>query len=207
MTFPFNMKVFIQITMITCIIVYSSIYLKGIKKGTVKPILATWIFLSAATILSFITDFAESGTSGMLANSFNIIDTIATVFIFSFVLSRKDTRKKFSTFEKVCLGAVILIFLMWLISGLNILAHLAIQFILVVAYLPTFVHLWKSTQNTESLGMWSFDCLASALGTIEPVRVMAFLPLVYGIRSILSTIGVIALILRIKYRGNKKGLA
>jgi len=61
-------------------------------------------------------------------------------------------------------------------------------------------HLWKATKNTETLGGWSFDSLASVIGIIEPLKTMALLPLVYGIRSIVSTLTVIILILRLKYR-------
>lgn len=186
--------------MVACIIIYVSIYLTGIKNGKVKPILATWLLFSLATILSFITDFKQTGISGLFANAFNIVDTLATLIIFLVIIFNKNTTKSFNDFEKSCLTAVFVIFLVWLISGQNILAHLAIQVILVIAYLPTLIHLWKAEKNTESLSMWSFDSAASALGTVEPLRAMAFLPLVYGMRAVLSTLAVIILIIRLKYK-------
>jgi hypothetical protein len=189
-----------QILMVICIIIYVSIYLVGIKKGSVKPVLATWLFFVLATILSFVTDFRQSGVSGLWADAFNIVDTFATLIIFLVIIFNKNTNKSFNKFEKGCLVAVFAIFILWLASGQNILAHLAIQAILVIAYLPTLIHLWKATENTESLSMWSFDSAASALGTIEPLRIMAFLPLVYGIRAVISTLAVIVLIIRLKYK-------
>lgn len=189
-----------QIIMTLCIIAYASIYLVGIRKGTVKPVLATWLFLTLATVLSILTDYKESGISGLLSNAFNIIDTLAVTTIFIVILFRKDSRKTFNKFEKGCLYAVTIIFIAWIVTGQNVLAHLAIQAIMVIAYLPTLFHLWNATENTEALGTWVFDFTASVFGVIEPLKVMAFLPLVYGFRSIISTLAVIVLILRLKYK-------
>jgi hypothetical protein len=188
---------FVQLAMVLCIVIYLSFYLVGIYRGKVKPTFATWLFLALATILSLITDYRETGAAGLLANSFNLVDTIAVLFIFIIVLFLKDSRRAFTSFEKGCLAAVIVIFILWLLSGQNVLAHLAIQAILVIAYLPMLVKLWYATENTESLGTWFFDFSASCFGLIEPLRAMAFLPLVYVIRSIISTLVTVILILRI----------
>jgi hypothetical protein len=75
-----------------------------------------------------------------------------------------------------------------------------IQIILVIAYLPTLIHLWKSKENTESLSAWSLDFLASIFGMITPLQTMSLLPLIYSIRSAISTFFVMALILRINFR-------
>lgn len=198
---------FAQIGIVASITIYTAFYLVGIKRGTVKPVLATWMFFAIATALSFITNYAESGAEGIAANFFNMIDTIATITLFIVILFCKDVRHVFSKFEKICLGAVILIFIGWLLSEQNVIAHLCIQLIMVVAYLPTIVHLWNARKNTESLGMWSFDCLGSWFGIIEPIKSGAFLPLIYVIRSIVSTFAVVVLILRIKYRARKTSLA
>lgn len=165
-----------------------------------RPILATWLLFAFATLLSFLTDYAEAGLPGFYANFYNIADTIVTFGIFLVVVSNKNTRKEFTVFEKCCLGAVSIIFVFWAVSRQNIAAHLAIQLILVIAYLPTLLHLWQSKKNTESLSMWIFDCLASFFGTIEPLRLVAPLPLIYGIRSVISTFAVVVLVIRVRCR-------
>jgi hypothetical protein len=195
-----SFNLLIEILIILCIAIYVSFYLVGMKRGKVKPVLATWLFLSFATILSFIMDYRETGISGIASNLFNVVDMVAVFGVFVLILFRKDTRRTFNKFEKICLGTVLIIFVGWLLSGQNIAAHLAIQGILVVAYLPMLVHLWKAEVNTESLGTWSFDCLASTFGLIIPVMMHDFLPTVYGIRSVISTLAVIILILRLKYK-------
>ena len=193
-----------EILMTLCVVAYAVIYIVGIKRGKVKPILATRIFLLSAIILSALMNFRQSGIHGLLTNALNIVDIFATFSIFLVTVFHKNTRKKFTKFEKICLGVIILIFLVWIISGQNILAHLSIQAILVVAYLPTVIHLWKSNENTESLGAWFLDFIASILGIVEPLKVLAFLPLIYVIRSIISTFVVIILILRIKWNNSQK---
>lgn len=186
--------------MVLCVLAYTIIYLVGIKNGKVKPVLATWIFFAFATLLSLVTNFKESGVTGLLANSYNVVDTLSVFIICGVILFRKDSRKIFNMFEKRCLGAVVFVFIAWIISGQNILAHLAVQVILVIAYLPTLVQLWKATENTESVGMWSTNCAASLFGLVEPIKTMAFLPIVYGSRSVISTFIVTVLILRLKYK-------
>jgi len=194
------LTLFIQIAIVVCIVMYTSIYLHGITRGTVKPVLATWLFFSVATVLSFITNFSESGVQGVLENSYNIVDTLASLLIFIVVLFTKGLRKSFTVFEAVCVGAVILIFVTWLLSGQNILAHLCLQVILVIAYLPTLVHLWNARESSEPPTTWSLNALAAVFGIIEPIRSHDFLPLIYGIRSIISCLAVILLIVRQRIR-------
>ena len=190
----------IQIAIIACIAMYASIYLLGIKRGTVKPVFATWLFLSIATALSLVTNFSESGIQGLLQNSYNIVDTLATLLIFSFVLIKKDLRKNFTVFEKVCLGTVAVVFIAWLLSGQNVIAHLCLQIILVISYLPTLVHLWNAHESTEPLSTWSLNTLAALFGIVEPLKAFDLLPLIYGIRSIVSCLAVIFLTVRLRLR-------
>jgi len=191
-------------SIVLCIAIYSSIYLRELKKGNIKPVLATWILFSVATVLSFVMNFFENGIEGIAANFFNMVDTIATLVISVTLLFHKNIRKSFTVFEKKCFGAVVIVFFVWMMSGQNVIAHLSIQGILVIAYLPTLFHLWNARENTESLSMWFFNFLASFLGTIEPLKNMAFLPLVYGIRATVSTLAVILFVVRLQYRKKRE---
>jgi hypothetical protein len=188
-----------QIITVACVAASTFIYMKGIINNTVKPILATRIFLLLAFSLSALTNYNQTGTNGLAANIFNIVDVLSILVTFIAMGFSKNNHRKFTKFEKICLYFVILIFLMWIVSGQNILANILIQIILVIAYLPTVIHLWKSEENTESLGAWSLDFCASIFGMIVPLLVMDLLPLIYGIRSTISTFIIIALILRIKF--------
>jgi len=177
--------------------------MKGILNNTVKPILATRIFLLLAFLLSALTNYSQTGTNGLAANIFNIVDVLSILVTFIAMGFSKNKHRKFTKFEKICLYLVILIFLMWIVSGQNILANILIQIILVIAYLPTVIHLWRSEENTESLNAWSLDFFASIFGMIVPLLVMDLLPMIYGIRSTISTFAIILLIWRIKFRKTK----
>ena len=193
-----------DIIIFICIATYLVIYLNGIRSGKVKPTLSTWIFFAFAGVLSFITDFRETGVAGLFANSYNILDTSGVFVTLSFIfLFQKNINKKFNKIEKWCLTAVIIIGVLWLLSGQNVLAHLSIQLILLISYIPMFVHLWKANENTESLSMWSIDSLASAVGCIKPILSMDLLPAVYGLRSAVSTFTTVLLILRLKHKAKK----
>ena len=189
-----------QIIIVTCVFTQTFIYVKGIKNNTVKPILATRIFLLLAFLLTFLTNYSQTGLRGLGANMFNIVDILSVLATFIAMGFSENKHRKFTKFEQICLYFVILVFLMWIVSGQNILANILIQIILVIAYLPTLIHLWKSQENTESMSAWSLDFLASIFGMIEPLQLMAILPLIYGIRSTISTFIVVALIVRIKWR-------
>ena len=194
------MGLLIYTGIVVCIAIYFVIYLRGIFSGKVKPVLATWLFMSLAVLISFLTDFHQSGIAGISANFFNVADSFAVITIFIIILLRKDTRKTFTQFEKICIGLVVAILLAWLFDAGDVFTHLAIQAILVIAYLPSLVKLWKAKENTEALGTWTFDCIASILGLIIPVMQGDLLPIVYGVRSVVSTVLMIIFIIRIKLK-------
>jgi len=173
--------ILIQAMIILLIIAYASIYLINIRNKTIQPILATWIFLSLATIMSFWTNFYDSGYSGLLTNSYNIIDTLATLLILYFLLKQKNIRRTFTLFEKNCVGLILIISIFWLITSNHIATHLLLQLILIIAYLPTLVQLWNASKNSESIKMWSLNGLAATFGSIEPIQVGAILPMVYAV--------------------------
>jgi hypothetical protein len=194
------LKILPQIIIVVCVLAATLIYVRGIRNNTVKPILATRIFLFLAFLLTFLTDFRQTGVHGLSANMLNIVDILSVLVTFFAMAMSKNKGRKFTNFEKICLYLVIIIFLIWIISGQNILANILIQIILVIAYLPTLIHLWKSKENTESLSAWSLDFFASIFGMIIPLQTMNLLPLIYSTRSAISTLAVIVLILRLKFR-------
>lgn len=189
-----------QIIIFFCGIAATFIYIRGIRNNTVKPILATRVFLLLAFSLSFLTNYNQTGNHGLLANMLNIVDVLSVLATFFAMAMSKNMRRKFTKFEKICLCFVVLIFLIWIITKQNILANILIQIILVIAYLPTLIHLWKAQENTESISAWSWDFFASILGIIISLQTMNLLSLIYSARSTVSTFAVICLSLRLKFR-------
>lgn len=193
------MSSIINILIALCILIYFLIYLRGIFKGTAKPVLATWLFFSIATSISLLSNFNITGIKGLSSNFFNLIDTFSVITIFLIIVFRKDTRKKFTTFEKYCIIAVTVVLLFWIVEGKDFLTHIVVQVILVIAYLPSLVKLWSSKENTEPLGTWLFDFFGSAIGLITPIKTGDILPIIYGTRSALSTLLMVIFVLRNKY--------
>ena len=189
-----------QIIIFICVLASTLIYIKGIMNNTVKPILATRVFLLLAFLLSAITSFKQTGLHGLMPNMLNLVDFLSVLATFFAMAMSKNENREFTNFEKFCLYFVILIFLIWIITKQNILANILIQIILVIAYLPTLIHLWKAQTNTESLGAWSLDFCASIFGMIAPFQTMELLPLIYGIRSTISTFTVIIFTLCLKHK-------
>ena len=183
-----------------CIGIYTVIYVRGIYKGNVKPVLATWVLFTLGVLLSFATNFAETGGSGILANFFNLADSFAVLIILGVVLTRRDTRRSFNVFERWCIGAALIVAFLWRVSGQNVLAHLAIQAIFTVAYIPTLKHLWVSAKNTESFWMWFLNFVAEILGLIIPIQTLSFLPIVYATRALICTSMVMVCIVRVERR-------
>jgi hypothetical protein len=189
-----------QIVIFFCGVAATFVYVKGIRNNTVRPILATRVFLLLAFSLTFLTDFRQTGTHGLMANMLNIVDVLSVLVTFFAMAMSKNKSRKFSKFEKICLCLVILVFLIWIITKQNILANILIQIILVIAYLPTLIHLWKAQENTESLSAWSLDFFASVVGMIAPFQAMNILALIYSTRSAISTFAVIIFILRLQFK-------
>jgi hypothetical protein len=194
------MKFLLEILTVIFTLTYGTICLIQLAKGNIKPVLATWLFFSFAAILSVIMNYKESGFSGISANLFNLTDTIVLIVCTVFILLKKETRRTFTLFEKFCLLAVGLVFAGWISTGENVISYLAIQVMFLIAYMPTFVHLWKADKNTESLIMWVLNCVACIFGVVLPILQRDFLPTVYGVRAVLCTATVVVLILRLQNR-------
>jgi len=188
-----------QRAMIACIIVYGSIYVHGIVKGTIKPLLSTWLFISIAVVLSFMTNFADTGLAGLSNNMYNIIDGACSLIIFLSVLFSLHTNRKFDRFELVLLGCVALIGIVRYFTSYNELAHILIQIISTIAYIPTVKKLRWASYHEDSIAMRTINMIGSALGTIQPLLHNDTLPLLFAWRWRLCTMVVLFCLLRIEY--------
>lgn len=188
-----------QRAMIACIIVYGSIYVHGIIKGTIKPLLSTWLFISIAVVLSFMTNFADTWWAGLSNNMYNIIDGTCSLIIFLSVLFSVYTNRKFDKFELILLGCVMGIGIMRYTTSYNALAHMLIQIISTIAYIPTVKRLRWASSHEDSVAMWTINMIGSALGTIQPLLHNDTLPLLFAWRWRLCTMVVLICLLRIEY--------
>jgi hypothetical protein len=193
-----------QILMIWCVLTYLIIYLYHIIQWSVKPVLSTWTFISIAVVLSFLTNFGLHGWSGISNNLFNVIDGMGAILIMSLVMLMKTTDRRFDRTELILLISVIGIWIIRYITSYNVIAHMLIQCILVLAYIPMIKKLRKMHIHNESLAMRGINLVGSCLWMIQPALHQDILPLLYAGRSVLCVWCVFILLLRIEKKSSKK---
>ena len=85
-----------QIIIVICVFTQTFIYVKGIRNNTVKPILATRIFLLLAFSLIFLTNYSQTGIHGLKANMLNIVDVFSILATFIAMAFSKNKRRKWT---------------------------------------------------------------------------------------------------------------
>ena len=79
-----------------------------IYRQEIKPALAMWIFFSIAVGGSLVTYLAE-GDYGLLDNVLNSTDLILVATVSLFIFAYGDRSTRFTSFDKGCLGVVLII--------------------------------------------------------------------------------------------------
>ncbi len=171
-------------------------YIVLLRKRRISPALAMWVFFTIATVGSLLTYLAE-GDFTLRDNILNAADIllVVTVSIGIFVCGDRSTR--FSRFDLGCLIAVVGILIGWALTRQHVIAHSAIQAILVIAYFPVVHRLWTTRRNTESYVMWFGLMLAPVFGLLSSRGVLAA---VYAIRAIASSGILLLLMARIDWK-------
>ncbi len=167
-----------------------------ISKGRISPALAMWVFFTIATVGSLLTYLAE-GDYGLLDNILNTADIALVGFVSIWIALFGDRSTRFSRFDLGCLAAVMVIVAVWAATHRNVVAHSAIQAILVIAYLPVVKRMWTSNRNTESFFMWVGLLLAPIFSLLSSEGTLAT---VYAVRAIVCTSTLLALMLRAEWK-------
>lgn len=197
------MNLFTEVTvdqwlMIACILVYGSVYISGIVKGTIKPVLSGWLIIAFAWILSLSTTFGHTGRAGLSNNMYNLIDEICTLLILLSVLLSSHTDRRFDSFEWKVLASVLIIGIAWYLTAYDVAAHIMLQIILLIAYIPLLRKLRWAHYHKESLFMRSINALSCVMGMIRPAMNHDMLPLLFTARWLLCTLLVIYCLLKIE---------
>ena len=167
-----------------------------ISKRRISPALAMWVFFTIATVGSLFTYLAE-GDYGLLDNVLNTADIVLVGAVAVWIALFGDRSSRFSRFDLGCLAAVLVIVAVWGATRQNVVAHSAIQAILVIAYVPVVKRMWTSKQNTESFFMWTGLLLAPLFSLLSSRGTLAA---VYAARAIACTGTLLALMLRIEWK-------
>ena len=172
-----------------------------IRRGTIKPSLAMWIFFSIA-VGGSLTTYLFEGDFTLLDNILNSADLLLCVYVSIIIFFFGDPSTKFNRFDKGCLVAVLVILTFWTFTRRHAEANLLIQTILVIAYFPVIKRLWKSKENTESFAVWIALLLAPCFSLLSSKGSLAT---VYAVRAIVSTATLLLLMAAAEIRGRRSG--
>ena len=170
-----------------------------IRRGTIKPALAMWIFFSIAVGGSLAT-YLFDGDFTLLDNILNSADLLLCTYVAVIIWIFGDASTRFTRFDRGCLIAVLVILVFWVFTREHATAHLLIQTILVIAYFPVIKRLWNSEKNTESFAVWIGLLLAPVFSLLSSKGTLAS---VYAIRAIVSTALLMMLMARAEIRSRR----
>lgn len=171
-----------------------------IIKGRIRPALAMWLFFSIAAGGSLVT-YLSSGSFGLLDNIINTADILLVVIVTVMIAVFGDKSTKFNVFDTVCLAAVVLICIFWVITKSHVVSHLLIQAIMVIAYFPVVRRLWTTGENSESYLAWIGLLLAPCVSLLSSRGALAA---VYSVRAIACTAILLMLMLRADIKQKKR---
>ncbi|GAB4304882.1 MAG: hypothetical protein Kow0097_02540 [Candidatus Bipolaricaulota bacterium] len=167
-----------------------------IRRGRISPALAMWVFFTVATVGSLLT-YLGGGRYSPLDNILNTADILLVGTVAVWIALYGDRSTRFTRFDLGCLVAVTAIVIAWAVTREHVVAHSAIQAILVIAYFPVVRRLWRAERNTESFTMWIGLLVAPAFSLLSSQGVLAT---VYAVRAIVCTGLLLLLMLRAERR-------
>jgi len=171
-------------------------YIRLLRRRKIQPALAMWVFFTMAVIGSLVTYLCD-GDFGLTDNMLNTADLVLCGGVAIAIAVYGERSSRFTRFDTGCLMAVLVILGAWALTRQHVAAHLAIQLILVIAYLPVVRRLWKAQRNTESFVMWVGLLLAPVFSLLSSRGILAT---VYAVRAIVSTALLLSLMIRIEWR-------
>ena len=176
------MRIFSIVSVCTINLVIGLVYIVQIRRRQISPALAMWVFFTIATVGSLLTYLAEGDFSPWdnilnSADFFLVLSVSITIFLYG------DRSTRFNRFDAGCLVAVCLILIAWIFTRQHVIAHSALQLILVIAYFPVVKRLWRASRNTESYVMWVGLMLAPIFALLSSKGLLAT---VYSVRSMVG---------------------
>lgn len=171
----------------------------------IEPSLATWTIFQATTIISFFTYAKESkrksGNIDYVSNIANTMDTIGvSVILFVIIICGSAGQWHFQTFDIYCLIASGAILCSRWFTKSEITTNLAVQAVMVVAYLPMIHKMWIASQNPEAFGPWTVQLAICIFSLCAAIAGRSFLSIVYAGRATTLVAIILALMLRLKFR-------
>lgn len=182
----------ITVSLINLFVLFRYCWLLYQKK--IAPSLAMWLFFTLAVLMSLLT-YWSSGTYTLSDNILNVTDLVLVSGISIAILIYGGKEARFNRFELGCLLAVVLLLVFWLLSKNHFWTHLAVQGILVIAYIPVVRRMLSAKENTEPFSVWIALMLAPIVSMLNSEGVLAY---VYASRALVCTALFLSLMLRME---------
>lgn len=142
----------------------TAFYCRSILSGSVSPSASTWLVLSTAVSLSFLTYWSADEAKSLAGNIANLIDLISVWTILFCIVIRGDSIFRFNLFEIGCLTVTFAALALWIArKSLPLQSNLILQAVMMIAYFPTYHKLLNTCVNTESFEMWGITWIVSLL--------------------------------------------
>lgn len=174
-------------------------YIWMMYKKRSQPSLAMWTFFTIAVAMSLVT-YLKEGDFGFWDNVLNTTDLVLAVSVAISIFLIGDKHSRFNRFEWWCLVSVFLIIVFWLISQNHIITNVAIQLILVIAYIPVIRRMLTTRKNSEPFIVWVALMIAPLVSLITSKGTLAT---VYATRAFVCTSLLLLLMVRIEWLNRK----
>jgi len=141
-------------------------------------------------VLALTCALAVSSFAASIANRFDVIE-VGAIVISILISARHDReRLRLGKFDLWCLGAAVLIGILWIRTGSSFWAYVLLQVLMCVGYWPMLQHLLKMKSNTEPFDVWLASFGIAALALVPPLHVRPYdwLAVVYPGRATLSVL-------------------
>jgi len=150
----------------------------------IRPSLAMWVFFTLAVGMSLFT-YIKEGTHSPWDNVLNTTDLLFVSSVTLSILLFGDRSTRFNRFDLGCLLVVALIVIFWFITENNVVTHLMVQGILVIAYFPVVSRMIRTKENNENYLLWGGMLLAALLALLSTRGSLA---LIYTGRAVVCII-------------------
>lgn len=153
-----------------------------------------WFFFTLAVSMSLIT-YIREGNYNFRDNALNTTDLFMVTFVSLAILFMGDNSSRFTRFDYLCLGVVLLIIIFWIITQNHWVSNIGIQLIMIISYFPVVKRMLKARENTEPFSVWIVMMITPLISLTASEGSLAA---IYAIRAFVCTATLLILMLRIE---------
>lgn len=133
------------------------IYLSKVIKGSTTPNTATWLIVAVVITMNTVSYFAVVG-GDLKKAAIGITVNVGILVVFGYSLA-KGKFARLQKFDAVSLAMALIIGVVWKASGDAIIANMALQSVLFISFIPTFLGIMRRQLRDHPLP-WGLAVIA-----------------------------------------------